>query len=63
MWTLMASLLLVCTSCAQTADYLMKREAQGCYRVEGHAQAYLEVNGILATGGATIDQCREVLWP
>lgn len=53
----------VVTGCASVGDYLETREGQGCYRLDGYARGYLTVHGILATGGATMAQCIEAMWP
>lgn len=58
-------LLLVCTlaGCSQTAEYLIQRDAQGCYHVEGHVRSYLSAKGMIATGGASLEDCIKWLWP
>jgi hypothetical protein len=53
--------------CASTAEYLNLRNAQACLcgeviggvGVSAHVGGKLE--GLIATGGATIEQCKEVV--
>jgi len=59
-WMLLG-LLLVCGGCAsvdQLADTLEKRHVTSCLTLRGIAPPYVTISGIVATGGATLAECR-----
>lgn len=51
-------LFLGCTSVAQLADTMNERHITSCLWITGSYGPFVGVNALMATGGATIEECK-----